>query len=92
MLLTAEREIRTGDPTTACSHGQEIAFLLGDMHFLINSIFIWKMNEYFSTAVYLRTGYCGNREVKIPRFRCTCTGSMILVSNIFVDVCTFTRN
>ena len=32
------------------------------------------------------------REVKIPRFRCTCTGSMILVSNIFVDVCTFTRN
>ena len=29
-------------------------------------------------------------EVKIPRFRCT--GSMILVSNILVDVCTFTRN
>jgi hypothetical protein len=32
------------------------------------------------------------REVKIPRFRCTGTSSMILVSNIFVDVCTFTRN
>jgi hypothetical protein len=31
------------------------------------------------------------REVKIPRFRCTGTGSMILVSNIFVDVCSFTR-
>jgi hypothetical protein len=34
----------------------------------------------------------GNREVNIPRFRCTGTSSMILVSNIFVDVCTFTRN
>jgi hypothetical protein len=31
-----------------------------------------------------------NSEFKIPRFRCT--GSIILVSNIFVDVCTFTRN
>jgi hypothetical protein len=29
------------------------------------------------------------REVKIPRFRCTCTGSMILVSNIFVDACLY---
>jgi hypothetical protein len=47
------------DDSTACSHGQEIAFSLGDMHFLANSIFIWKTNEYFSTAVYLRTGYYG---------------------------------
>ena len=40
----------------------------------------------------LMRGPVNNREVKIPRFRCTGTGSMILVSNIFVDVCTFTRN
>jgi hypothetical protein len=33
-----------------------------------------------------------DREVKIPRFRCTGTSSVILVSNIFVEVCTFTRN
>jgi hypothetical protein len=33
-----------------------------------------------------------NSEFKISRFRCTGTGSMISVSNIFVDVCTFTRN
>jgi hypothetical protein len=30
-----------------------------------------------------------NREFKITRFRCTGTCSMILVSNIFVHVCTY---
>jgi hypothetical protein len=42
--------------------------------------------------------YCLGRVFNVverlgyPGFGVTCTGSMILVSNIFVDVCTFTRN
>ena len=48
--------------------------------------------EAFEDKVLIVGGEDDIREVKIPRFRCTCTGSMILVSNIFVDVCTFTRN
>jgi hypothetical protein len=33
--------------------GKKLHFLLGGMYFPMNSIFIWKTNEYFSTAVYL---------------------------------------
>jgi hypothetical protein len=49
--------------------------------------------EFFKiSGFYLHALKLAIREVKIPRFRCTCTGSMILVSNIFVDVCSLTRN
>ena len=58
------------------------------MHELcVNFLSIIGYNDSEEINVFILT----NRKVKIRRFRCTGTSSMILVSNIFVDVCTFTR-
>jgi hypothetical protein len=55
---------------------------------------VWLINATWNLVIFDKQTWNPTyiREVKIPRFRCTCTGSIILVSNIFVDVCTFTRN
>ena len=55
-------------------------------------IYQWKDLVYVSQICGENGPHSNVREVKIRRFRCTGTSSMILVINILVDVCTYTRN